>query len=323
MLARMKGIAHFASGLCAATFVPGVVEASADGALWIALAGVSAMLPDFLDFRFARFLQRRDAEIIAPCESGVAPQAAAQQIARELAVQFDAAVASGRQRVIQLHPRRLGVIDWATWTVRFSGDDGRGCVQLRECTAFFDASRIDYGYDGALEAGELGGPALLLAPDGSGRVRIEFLPWHRTWSHSLVLALAWGAILALAFGVIGGIVGVLGFAVHVLEDQLGYMGSNLLWPLRPARAEERTRGLELLHSGDAIPNFVTVWLSLTLMLFNLDRAMPVPLLEPLPYLLGAVVLPSATLLLRYALRRIEATRALGAQREALAEAEAG
>jgi hypothetical protein len=36
-----------------------------------------------------------------------------------------------------------------------------------------------------------------------------------------------------------------------------------------------------------------------------------------------VVLPSATLLLRYALRRIEATRALGAQREALAEAEAG
>lgn len=319
----MKGIAHFASGLCAATFVPGVVEASADGALWIALAGVSAMLPDFLDFRFARFLQRRDADVAAPPYSGADSQAAAEQLASELAAQVDLALASGRQRVVQLHPRRLGVIDWAIWTVRFVGADGRGEVRLRDGVADFDVSHIDYGYDGALEAGELGGPALLLAPDGYGRLRIEFLPWHRTWSHSLVLAAAWGALLTAAFGVLGGVVGALGFAVHVLEDQLGYMGSNLVWPLRPARAEERTRGLELLHSGDAIPNFVTVWLSLTLMLFNLDRAAVVPVLDAVPYVLGVVVLPSVTLLTRYGLGRLAASRATGAQREALAEAEAG
>lgn len=60
----MKGIAHFASGLCVASFVPGVVEDAAQGGLLIALGGACAMLPDLLDFRFAKFLARRDADIL-------------------------------------------------------------------------------------------------------------------------------------------------------------------------------------------------------------------------------------------------------------------
>ena len=144
------------------------------------------------------------------------------------------------------------------------------------------------------------------APVGSGqgvgeavKVRIEFLPWHRTWSHSLVLALLVGLVCGGLMGLTAGVVAGLGFAVHVLEDQLGYMGSNLLWPFTPRRSE----GLHLLHSGDTIPNMVTVWLSLTLLLLNLDRARAIPLLPFGPYLGFVVILPTLMLIGIYARRK--------------------
>ncbi len=318
MLARMKGIAHFASGLCAATFVPGVVEAAAAGALWIPLAGACAMLPDFLDFRFARFLQRRQADVQPPPDAASDPAAVAAALANAVAGQIALAQSSGMPRVIQLHSRRLGVIDWATWTVRFDAAARRVHVKFRDCGACATAGDFDYAYDGELEAGELGGPALLLAPDALGMVRIEFLPWHRTWSHSLMIALLCGVLAWLLFGPSAGIVSALGFTVHVLEDQLGYMGSNLFWPF----TRDRARGLKLLHSGDAIPNFLTVWTSLALILFNLDRATDAPVLDGVPYLLGVVVAPGVLLGMRYVRRRLRASLLHSEQRESAAEDEA-
>jgi hypothetical protein len=91
----------------------------------------------------------------------------------------------------------------------------------------------------------------------------------------------------------------LGYAGHILEDQLGYMGSNLFWPITGRRYD----GLRLIHSGDAIPNMVTVWLSLTLLLLNLDRARDLPLIAPGPYLGFVVLLPSLLLIGIYARRK--------------------
>ena len=107
----------------------------------------------------------------------------------------------------------------------------------------------------------------------------------------------------------------LGFAIHVLEDQLGYLGSNLFWPLTRLRSS----GLRLLHSGDAIPNFLTVWLSLAILLFNLDHARVPRVLEPAPYVLFAIVLPAVGLGARYALRRTRRSLAQMIARETLAE----
>ncbi len=86
------------------------------------------------------------------------------------------------------------------------------------------------------------------------QLHVHFLDWHRRWSHSLTLAAALGLLGWLVFGKWGGLVIGLGFAGHVLEDQLGFMGSNLFYPF----TKKRTTGLQLLRSGDAVPNFLTV-----------------------------------------------------------------
>ncbi|MCS7282301.1 MAG: hypothetical protein RMK65_10700, partial [Anaerolineae bacterium] len=91
-------------------------------------------------------------------------------------------------------------------------------------------------------------------------------------------------------------------AGHILEDQLGFMGSNLFYPFTKGRMS----GLRLLRSGDAIPNFLTVWLASAIMLFNLDRFSASPRLTPLYYLPLAVGLPLVVLGGFYALQRSRA-----------------
>jgi membrane-bound metal-dependent hydrolase YbcI (DUF457 family) len=316
----MKGIAHFATGLCVASFVPGVAAGAADGALLIALGGVFGLLPDFLDFRFARFLQKRDAEIV-PDAIDPQPQAIADAIARECAL------AMAAPRIIQLHPLRRNAIDWVTYSVQFEDKAGEVIVTMNGETARADVSHLRYGYDGALDVGELGGPSLRLFPlplgegrgEGATELHIEFLPWHRTWSHSLVLAAALGVVMGLWLSAMTGMVAAFAFAAHVLEDQLGYLGSNLFWPF----TKNRSDGLKLMHSGDTIPNMLTVWISLMLLLLNLDRVRDVPLIAPGPFLGFAVLLPAIVLIAVYARRRWQKFEAEAERnRDAIAENDA-
>jgi hypothetical protein len=74
---------------------------------------------------------------------------------------------------------------------------------------------------------------------------------------------------------------------HIVEDQLGFMGSNLWFPV----TQKRTMGLKLLRSGDATPNFLAVWVSLAVILLNLDRFSASPTIPVLPYLLVTIVTP--------------------------------
>lgn len=308
----MKGIAHFASGLCVASFIPGVAEAAANGGLHIALGGAAAMLPDFLDFRFARFLERPDVEIVP---DPARPDA--QVLADALAAEIRAGAV--RPRIVHLHPARRGLIDWALYTIRFDPARGEALVQL---SGDADAARaaagpLDDAYDGAMDVSELGGPSFRFSPGPRG-TRIEFLPWHRAWTHSLVIASGVGVALWAIAGPLAGLAAGLGYATHVLEDQLGHMGSNLGWPF----TRGRSRGLGLLHAGDPIPNLVTIWIALTLLLLNLDRALPQPLLSMGPYLAFAVALPAIALLSIYARRNLGAALArvaVEAQKDAVAE----
>lgn len=319
----MKGIAHFATGLCVASFVPGVAESAAQGSLLIAMGGAFGMLPDFLDFRFARFLQKRDAEIV-PSAIDPSPQVIADAIAGECALAMYA------PRIIQLHPLRRSAIDWVTYAVQFDDNAGEVVVTMNGEEARAAVSHLRYGYDGALEVGELGGPSLRLLPlanphpgplpKGEGvELHIEFLPWHRTWSHSLVLAAACGLVMGALLGPAAGMVAAFAFAAHVLEDQLGYLGSNLFWPF----TKQRSNGLKLMHSGDTIPNMLTVWMSLLLLLLNLDRAREVPLIAAGPFLGFAVLLPAVVLIGVYARRRWHKFNAdVERNRDAIAENEA-
>jgi hypothetical protein len=70
------------------------------------------------------------------------------------------------------------------------------------------------------------------------------------------------------WGVTAGVVAALAWAGHVLEDQLGYMGSALWFPF----ATRRSRGVGLMHAGEPLPNLSVVWGSCVLMFWNLWRS---------------------------------------------------
>ncbi len=289
----MKGISHFASGLCAASFVTSVAFDAAHGSLLIALGGACAMLPDWLDFKFARFLERRDADIV-PTLDHPDPQALADALATQIKL-----TTPTHPRTVQLHPARRGLTDWILYGVRFDSAHGQIAVTMngQEALADVGPGGLDYTYDGVLDVIELGGPSFKLCrKTADAPVTIEFLAWHRAWSHSLILGAFLGLLIGLLIDTRAGFVAGLGYWVHVLEDQLGHMGSNLFWPL----TRERSSGMKLLHSGDTLPNMATVWLSLTLLLLNLDRVRDVPLLDVAGYLLFVVALPMVFMLGSYA-----------------------
>ena len=166
-------------------------------------------------------------------------------------------------------------------------------------------AKINYTYEGEMTA-ESGMPRRLpLCPKRRG-VEIQFLPWHRAWSHSFTLAALLGLITGLLFGSAqAALVAFLGMSAHVVEDQLGYLGSNLFWPI----TKERSAGARLLHSGDLIPNFLAVWMVLALILFNLDRysaSDPEPPADagtPLLYFTTMLIAPALILIGVYAWER--------------------
>jgi hypothetical protein len=102
-------------------------------------------------------------------------------------------------------------------------------------------------------------------------------------------------LLGLAGLLIGpayGLVMALAALAHIVEDQMGFMGSNFFFPL----TKGRTMGWRLFRSGDAVPNFLTVWVSLAVILLNLDRFSAEPLIPVAPYLLVVIILPCLVVL---------------------------
>lgn len=165
--------------------------------------------------------------------------------------------------------------------------EGRASVSAAMCPTYEEETQIDI----------FSGPSFALEWR-QGRVEIDFIPWHRRWSHSFTLAALLGALAGLLFGPTAGAIMACGFAVHILEDQLGFLGSNLLFPF----TRRRVPGLKLLHSVDAVPNFFAVWTALAVILFNLDRFSPEPLLHPLTYF-AMVWLPALALLIAHLVKR--------------------
>ncbi len=341
----MKGITHFLTGVAIATFFPDVVRQAADGSLLPVLGGVAGILPDTLDFKFARYFERYDLEI----DPGPSPNP--RQIADALVGAMRRAYETGRSQNVMLHTIRLGAALWRQYVVRFDPRRNRVAVRIgpvvntgqvpfpgsepegaEEVQVPLDFPLVET-YDEEYRIDIFSGPSFRFEREGD-RLRVHFLDWHRRWSHSLTLAavlgLATAGLVALVETVNGGgitrtplwvgLITSLGFAGHILEDQLGFMGSNLFYPF----TRKRMAGLRLLRSGDAIPNFLTVWLALALILFNLDRFSVSPRLDPIYYLLLVVGLPLVVLGGFYALQRSRARprpREFLRQRDIVAETE--
>jgi membrane-bound metal-dependent hydrolase YbcI (DUF457 family) len=317
----MKGIAHFVTGVAVASFFPEILHSATQNlAFGPVLGGLAGLLPDTLDFKFVRYFERVDDEIDpAKITTGTGhpdPQAMAERIA----VAINRAFESGQLVKIHLHTLKLGADLWRQYSVAFGlvrrevvvcigpvvttgqrpfpGSDipalgpGQARVQAPILPTYDRETVIDI----------FSGPSLALERVGDA-IRVTFLPWHRAWTHSLFLVLMLGAV-GFWFSPAYGLAMSLAVLAHILQDQMGFMGTNLLFPI----TRRRTMGWKLFRSGDAVPNFLTVWIGLALILLNLDRYSAAPLIPVLPYLLIVVVLPSLGFLAWWAWKKRPAQR---------------
>jgi membrane-bound metal-dependent hydrolase YbcI (DUF457 family) len=297
----MKGIAHFAIGVATATFFPEVVHGAAqDLAFGPVLGGVAGLLPDTLDFKFLRYFERPDVVIdpahIVGADGAPDPAAMAAKIAAALEQVYE----RGTSLRIQLHSLKLGSDLWQRWSVAFEPELGRVTVAVgpavttgqvpvpgaRPAVAHASVGvPVRYEYQDEIQIDIFRGPSLAFRRV-QDVVDVIFLPWHRAWTHSLLAVLLAGGLGALLAPIFG-LVMALAVLAHIVTDQLGHLGSSLFFPF----TRRRIRGLGLVHSGDALPNFLAVWLSCAVILLNLDRFSAAPVIPSVPYVLAIIVAP--------------------------------
>ncbi len=282
----MKGITHFLTGVALATCFAPVVQHGAQGSLLPVLGGVGGLLPDVLDFRFARYWADYDDEI----DPGPEPNAEA--IADALLASMTQAFVRECPRQLVAHAIRLDVDLWRTYTLAF--DPKRAEVEVR-IGPLVNGAGIPYPGTAPAEGGTarracpmafthayaetytiatFQGPSFRFVREGE-RLVVHFLDWHHRWTHSLLLGVGLGAaigaglyaLLGLSVGWWAGLLVAVGYCAHILEDQLGHMGCNLLWPL----TQKRTPGPGWLHAGDVAPNVLVAWTALLGIFLNLER----------------------------------------------------
>ncbi len=277
----MKGFTHFVGGLAVTSFFPAALHAAAMGIPWyFVLGGAAALLPDTVDFKWFRFVYRHDREI--------APNAAvpsARPIAAAVAAAIEKAAEQGQPVSIKLNTVSPARNLWRQYRVLI--DPSRRCVNAtigplvttsqtvvepppcHAATATV-ATRVEAfpAYLAETTVDILDGPVLEMQPQPDGRVRVGFIPWHRSRSHSFLVGAALGLAAAAAWGVTAGAICFLAHASHVLTDQLGFMGSCLWYPA----SRRRTPGLQWVHAMNPFANAAMVWTGLLLIFWNLSRA---------------------------------------------------
>lgn len=339
----MKGLTHFVSGVCAATFIPQVVKMSATGgesgaSFILLLAGAYGVLPDTMDFKLGQFFSIAETEL-DPDPRNPDPQ----QMANEFARVINEVGETGKPQRIQFFTSQLGANRWRQYNVVF--EPRAIVIQFNEIVSTSQIpfpgtappperrmGRAEFKYElksktlehdwlndcvrwlrrklkgpdaptGPVKPSTVdifGGPQFGFRRESDGKIYFDWLPWHRTWSHSWVLGFLltlpvhliafgfalyanWAAAGALAaagkYGDLAsllftmnswwlyGAVAFLGFFFHVFEDMTGHIGGALFWPLHKPRSE----GLELFKASDPRTNFSIMYTAITLTLWNLDR----------------------------------------------------
>lgn len=279
----MKGIAHFISGVAAASFFPWSIKAAQEGnPLYLVLGGAFGLLPDTLDFKIYRFFYPHEI-YIDPDPENLDPQ----QIADTLASAMRRALDEKKTVRVKLNTIRLGADFWRQYSIRFDPEKQEvavaigpvvntgqvpipGTGQEKKSGHASLPCKIVQTYDAVTTVDIFDGPTFAFEPTGENELTIHFLPWHRHFTHSITLAAAWSLLGWAIWNWKAAIVIFLGYCIHILEDQLGFMGSNLFYPF----TRKRKPGLHLMRSGDALPNFATVWTSCLLIFWNLARYAP-------------------------------------------------
>ena len=297
VVVKMKGFAHFLAGLTTATFI--VVMANiyygnniiADEivrhkALIIILGGIFGILPDMIDFRFAKYLQRHDYEVDMD-EWNLNPHLVVDTLAKAI----DQAHDEKREVNVMLHTIKISSDQWRQYTVRFdtknkkvicdigpiiSGFEKRPYINtyLPEEKSHAEASfkaDLKYNYDEVTHVDILSGPDFSFFPEKDGSVRADFIPWHRRWSHSITMGILFAPIGFMLYGFtpLGWTafwIIMLGYWSHILTDHFGLMGSNMFPPF----TKKRVPGFGITRSMSTLANVFTNYTNSLLVIFNMN-----------------------------------------------------
>lgn len=293
----MKGLTHFMSGVALASFFPAAVKAAAStriglpeaqASFMLALGGLYGIMPDTLDFKFGQFFSR--AEVQVDCDPNTPDPV---KMARQIGEAIEEAAKTGKYMRAQLYPMQLASHLWRQYLVKFDAEANEIVVVINEIVATnqipFMGTEPEENRVGRykLKNGQLkdahgkpsvvdimSGPQFGFRKEEDDVISVEFLPWHRTWSHSyvlgLILALPW-SILALAMGWahpwLYSIIAFLGFAIHITEDLTGHMGGSLIWPFKNKRYD----GLSWFRASNPHANFSVDWAATVIVIHNLWR----------------------------------------------------
>lgn len=376
----MKGITHFLTGVATASCFPMAIQtAFAEKSFLMVYGGFCGVLPDTLDFKFARYFWKFD-HVVSLTEDNLDAKLAAETVARSI----DEAAATGKPVRVKLNVIRISTNYYRTVAVQIDGERKEvtayvgplktmSHVMARGETLPGDAARyraiaekgpvavmadiaknsaclpdtipqpeiahvakftadVNNTYYADTEIGIFSGPDWQFAKQADGRVRIDFIPWHRHWSHSVTLGLLLGPLGLLLFG-LGGLlsgqgfvnsfsiaaffIGPLAFWSHVLVDQMGHLGSNLY----PPWTKVRSLGWRWSTSSSAFGNQMVNYLSAVIILWNINAYGPKAVFtlpwargiagdfsQPLYYLVSllnyATVVVAIPLLLAYLIVRI-------------------
>ncbi len=280
----MKGIAHFIAGVAAASCVPEAIRVASEGnPTYFILGGVFGLLPDTIDFKFSRYFYRHDTEVTPdPIEPDP------QYIADRVAEAVNRAHAQGKSVRVKLNTIAVGLDQWQQYEVAFDVaartvavrygpvvDTGQNVLPGSKPPPNAEAvspvdCEVKIDYLASTQVDIFDGPVFSMDPTDDGRVSPGFIPWHRAWSHSLVIGGLFGLIGGVIWGIWATAVIFGASAMHALFDQLGYMGSALFYPFH----SRRMSGMKLMHSGEALANLTAVWFCCLLIFWNLWRAAP-------------------------------------------------
>lgn len=281
----MKGLTHFIVGIAVATCFPLAVRSSIlEASMIIILGGIFGILPDFLDFRFGRYLEKHDYEI----EPGM-EKPDPKRITDTMIKAIEECNRTGKTIKVKLHTVKISADLWRRYSVIIDADNKKITTKIgplvttgqepmpetapseEEATAegSFSANLL-HTYEKETNVDIFTGPDFAFIKEKDW-VRVEFIPWHRRWSHSLTLGIIFAPLGLLFYGatqlgLVASAIIVASFWAHIFVDQIGMLGSNLLYPF----TRKRSKGLGWVHSGDSIPNFFTNYTAILLAIWNLN-----------------------------------------------------
>ncbi len=301
----MKGIGHFLTGVAVATCFPEAMRATLnDNSLIILMGGAFGLLPDTLDFRMCRYLWKHDYTHTPDLDN-----LDAQPIADMVAKAIDEAHDDNKTVRVKLHTLKVSANFHQTYSIKIdqekkvvhaeigplmtmgqvmgggghlpnsvpTGEEGHGKMVAE---APYKAD-MNNPYHARTTVGIFSGPDFSFVPD-DGQVRMDFIPWHRTWAHSPFVGILCGLLGWLIYSLFGVSelgaaafttplaltafgVGTLAFWGHTFVDQFGILGSVLFWPF----SDKRSSGFKWTHAASVLGNITLNYCCIAIIMWNL------------------------------------------------------